>query len=48
MKYWTNLALLVVVGSVFFAVGYAEKTADDFKEAALKDVYSDVENIEQL
>ena len=48
MKYWTILALLVVIGAVSFAVEYTEETADDFREAALKDVYSDIENNEQL
>ena len=48
MKYWTILALLVLVGAVSFAVEYTEKTADGFRETALEDVYSDIETNEQL
>ena len=48
MKYWTILALLVVVGAVPLPVKHTEKTADDVREAALEDVYSDIENNEQL
>ncbi|CAB4005381.1 Hypothetical predicted protein [Paramuricea clavata] len=43
MKSWTILALLVAICAVFLGVGHAEETADDFREAALEDTYSDTD-----
>ena len=48
MKFWTNLALLVVVLAVFLRVGYAEETeeSDDFEGNALEYGASQIQDAE--
>ena len=48
MKFWTVLALFVVVPAVFLRVGHAEETeeSDDFEDKALKYGASEVEDAE--
>ena len=48
MKFWKNLASLVVVLAAFFRVGYAEETeeSDDFEGNALEYGASQIEDAE--
>ena len=48
MKFWTNLALLVVVLAAFLRDGYAEETeeSDDFEGNALEYGASQIEDAE--
>ena len=48
MKFWTILALFVIVLAVFLRVGHAKETdeSDDFVEKALENGGGEIENAE--